>query len=336
LEYGKLAKLEVQVRHFYPSNDEQQKERERLIDEYNSKTEELLIKVTDGALQLDLEDNVAGQNSIWTLKETVSIIPYNSSNEDLQKFISLILIYILENLDGNDRYHDEKIPYEFRQNFQETFAMFLLHQSKEKALLYFKELIDWVYEGTYNPRRYRDEKFEFVEEVLKQMLYKVDADHTLIPSFWIIWEYFFQKIKDTGLTSFGEILLLDHQFWKSDADHWIPIKNRKSFFKEAIASVALIKPSIKLLAGVGFTELMPEGINWFADLLRTNNATLEERYSTFFTEKLVQKIFYNSTLRKAVKNSPTLRENYLFLLDALISQGSSISFLIREDFISIR
>lgn len=336
LEYGKLADLEVKVKHFYPSNEEQQKERERLIDEYNSKTEELIIRVTEGTLQLDLEGKAAGQYSVWTLRETVSMIPYNSSNENLQKFISLILIYILDSLGGNDRYYDEKIPFEFRQKFQETFAMFLLHQSKEKALLYFEELIDWVYDGTYNPRRYRDEKFEFVEEVLKQVLYKVDADHTLIPSFWIIWEYFFQKIKETGLTSFGEILLLDHQFWKSEANHWFPIKNKKSFFKEAISLVALIKPSIKLLAGVGFTELMPEGINWFADLLRTKNATLEGNYPSFFTEKLVQKIFYNNTLRKEVKSNATLRKNYLFLLDALISQGSSISFLIREDFISIR
>ncbi len=180
--------------------------------------------------------------------ETVSIIPYNCSNEDLQRFISAILNYILKNLDGSDRYNDEKIPYQFSQKFQETFAMFLLHQRKERALAYFKELMDWVYDGTYNPRRYRDQKLEFVEKTLKQVLYKVDADHTLIPNFWTIWEYFFQKVKETGVASFGEILLLDHEYWKTEANHWIPMKDRASFIKEAIVTVAFIIPTIKLLA----------------------------------------------------------------------------------------
>lgn len=336
LEYGKLAKLEIQIKHFYPSKEEEQKEKEKFIEECNSKTEELFIEVTKRNLQLNLENKVWDEYPTWTLMETVSIIPYNSSNEDLQRFISLILNYILNNLDVNVRYHDEKIPYKFTQKFQETFAMFLLHQREERALSYFKELIDWLYEGTYNPRSYRDKKLEFVEGILKQLLYKVDADHNLISNFWIIWEYFFQKIKGTGVTSFGEILLLDHEFWNWEAIHWTPIKDRKSFFKEAIATVAFIKPTIKLLAGGGFTELMPEGINWFADLLKTTNATLEGRLVTFYTEKLIQKVFYNSTIRKQVKSNALLRKNYLYLLDALISEGSSISFLIREDFISAK
>jgi hypothetical protein len=81
---------------------------------------------------------------------------------------------------------------------------------------------------------------------------------------------------------------------------------------------------------------MPDGIRWIVHIMKKNNKPLNRETDIFYAERLIQRVISNTEIRKAVKSSKTLREDFIYLLDELINNNSSAAFLIREDFISAK
>lgn len=182
----------------------------------------------------------------------------------------------------------------------------------------------------------KHENIQSIEEILKNAVSFTDRNDMFIPNFWIIWNELLKKMKDNKRCFFHSNLLLYSQYWKDEATDWKPINGKKYFFKEAIQLTTSIEETGQLLSGIGFTELMPEGINWYVEAIKKANDNLAKGEKQAYSEKLVRLVFYTSKVRNPVRNDKTLRENYLYLLDKLIDLGSAQAFHIREDFIVVK
>jgi len=336
LEYSKIVLLKRKINNFHPRTPEEENQNQQWIEEYTNTLSEIATGVINQNIQLNINDVSLDSHHIRILIDTLCLIPHNTRNESLQHFVALILNLILDNLNKDDSYDNEKIPYQISQIIEVYFALFMLMQENDKALSIFKNMIDWVYEGPYIDHSHRNNKFDFVENCLKQIISKVNKHHKLISNFWVLWEYLLVKIKNSETHNLAGIFLLSSDRLNSDERFWKPLEGKKKFVEEGISIINSIEPTLRLLSGIGFTELMPDGIEWVTTILRNKDQRIEGKNNVFHAEKLVQRVFYDKKLRTIIKSNSSLRGSFVYILDELINQSSSVAFLIRDDFISLK
>ncbi|TEB41615.1 hypothetical protein D0809_24605, partial [Flavobacterium circumlabens] len=152
-------------------------------------------------------------------------------------------------------------------------------------------------------------------------------------NFWILWNYLSHKILTTKTFIFDKTLLLDHRILSLSQKEWAPLESKKDFFETVILEGGDLNSSGRLIAGIGYKELMPDGIIWLAE--RIKNEWPDNEDWNFYIEKIVIKTYYDGIRRKEVTLSATLRNAFISLLDKLIDESaSSTAYIIRDDFIS--
>jgi hypothetical protein len=306
-------------------------QRQKWITEYDNTLGDIIGKVVKDNHTINFDEFDLNELPAYLLFEAASLIPATTTNPVLQQFISFMIAYIKHNLNEKSNFNDAKIHYELLQKFEKNIASFLLNQPIDISLEKFKELFSLMVresEENYYPHKEKD----FLERCLDELISQVINNHSLSQNFWQLWQCFSQKFQNKEVP-FADKLLLDYTYWNSDEKNWVPLKNKKAFYEPIIPHLTEFKSFVKLLSGVGFKELMPEGLLWLSHSL--NKVDFEEKNLTFFTEKLSMDIFYDREIRAVIRNNIALREAFITILDKLIDQSSSPAFLIRESFISL-
>ncbi|MDB5146731.1 MAG: ATPase, partial [Mucilaginibacter sp.] len=197
---------------------------------------------------------------------------------------------------------------------------------------FFNVLLDEIFNNEFK-HRYRDKKFDFVKSCIDSLIIETMLDETLSPRFWFLWRILARKIEKTGFKYLSDKVLLDNQFFSIDATDWVPIHGQKTFYEHFIPSAKSVKSSAKLLASIGYSEMMPDGIVWLAELIGVEWP--DEKNTLLAFERVIIRSFYTSEYRKMIKSSAKLRSAFIRIVDHLIDKNASASaFLIREDFIS--
>lgn len=306
-------------------------QRQIWIDEYENTLADIISKVVRDNHTIDFDKLDFNELPAYLLFEAASLIPASTTIPALQQFISFMIAYIKHNLNEKSHFNDAKIHYELLQKFEKNIASFLLNQPVDISLEKFKELFSLIVRESdedYYPHKEKD----FLERCLDELISQVIYNHSLSQNFWQLWQYFSQKFQSKEIP-FTDKLLLDYTYWNTEEKNWAPLKNKKTFYEPIIPHLTEFKSFVKLLSGVGFKELMPEGLLWLSQSL--DKIDFEEKNLTFFTEKLSMDIFYDREIRAVIRNNNALREAFINILDKLIDQSSSPAFLIRESFISL-
>ncbi|SEW56405.1 AAA family ATPase [Chitinophaga arvensicola] len=301
-----------------------------IITEYDDRVLEIITEVTEESIEFQVDELDTTSISTFHLMEALFLIPENTTNVSLHDYYSYILSYVGRNIDAKDLFGNDKIHYETLQKFEEHFSMYLLVQQSSIAIEKLNELLNLTLSQN---RRYRRRTSDIVRRCLELMLTFTIQDEELIPNFWILWNYLSSKTLESTNGYITDILLLDYSYWGSDGKNWKGIKGKKFFFEPLIKHSGTLKATGKLLSGVGYNELMPDGISWLAGLLKYQ--VLEERDDIYYFEKLSTRIFYDPRMRTAIRNNAEFRNSFLCILNALVDQYSASAFLIREDFISL-
>jgi hypothetical protein len=306
-------------------------QRQKWINEYENTLADIISKVVQDNHSIDLAKSDFNELPAYLLFEAASLIPASTAIPALQQFISFMIAYIKHNLNEKSYSNDAKIHYELLQKFEKNIASFMLNQPGDISLEKFKELFSLIARengADYYPHKEKD----FLKRCLDELISQVINDHSLSQNFWRLWQYFSQEFQNNEVP-FADKLFLDYSYWNTDEKNWPPLKNKKSFYEPIIPHLAEFKSFVKLLSGVGFKELMPEGLLWLSQSL--DKIDFEEKNLTFFTEQLSMDIFYDREIRAVIRNNNALREAFINILDKLIDQSSSPAFLIRESFISL-
>jgi hypothetical protein len=297
---------------------------------YNHEIDTIINKVLDESLVPSIKTETDSRFGLHHYYNAFELIPHDTKDKELLQYSSQLLKYTLENIGSEGQWNHEKIPFQLIQEYQPRLAKLLLFQNN---LTLFSELVDWSFINSGSYSRRRDSKFMIIANSLEQMTALVEETNELLPVFWSFWEYLFSKEKEANTQIFGGILLFDFDSWRTSQYEPL-LAGKKQQIQEAIGKYQSIRRTLKLIAGIGFTECMPDGIIWIKGLLQ--NKPLSETDDINYAEKLVISIFYNNTLRTTIKTNRRFQDPFMQLLDQLINTGSASAFLIREDIISTK
>jgi hypothetical protein len=185
---------------------------------------------------------------------------------------------------------------------------------------------------------------EQVAETFEQLIYAADGTEEN-HSFWTIWadtrrglfsvSNWKERMKKerSGLAKLASRLLLDGIFWKENARDWKPAHGHERELRELALCAGTVprvcKSLIRLLDGVG-AFLLPEGLLWLDEVIQRGNPyeLIGDRNSLFSLSRILTPLVFSRT--GTLRSATTLRDATLRILNAMVDQGSSAAFRMRD------
>lgn len=276
------------------------------------------------------------------LNRALLLLPFDSKDAThVQFLISLFRLHMAEIKRAAMPYkrHSSEDFNETRNSLIDVMAHFILLQDENNGLKLFNELIKDAFEEPFEVLAQQLKYLEAIPKMINRIINTLDwvyleENCPYTERFWTLWIIFKERCLQTNRPYMMDFLFLPIK-WKETAIDWKPLRGKKQLFRELIVNYGYlrIESSVKLLSGIGCTELLPEGINWLAGTLRLSPGLITKIDSKEL-EKLVNRAFYRHG--KEIKSDKELVADFLFLLDLMIDFNSSIAFLIKEYFISYK
>jgi hypothetical protein len=128
-----------------------------------------------------------------------------------------------------------------------------------------------------------------------------------------------------------------NSYWKDHVRHWRSLKGRAhlvdALFEALPATWVVFDSYLRFLYHIG-ERALPQAFILIERSIQRRNATemLANSNTVFMLEVLLQRHVYGRPLE--LKRTKELREAVLSLLDALVENGSSAAFRMRDDFVT--
>ena len=260
--------------------------------------------------------------------DALRIIPYNTNLDAHHDFIQQLLILHIAYL-NDSRHRNTSDFYDSRHAFTFFYARYLLNQSQERAQILFKELLDLI----LIPQESKKETkvIQFLYDLVKEHIRAVNEGNSL-NRFWLLWEYLRDWIILHKNAFLFPLLLMEIE-WTEDSDNWHVLEGKNLFYKSFILEWGfnLINTSIKFLGGIAFNKFMPDSINWVASMVDSQNA---KKVDLSVADKFIEKAFYKYGSK--IKGDRNVLNNFLFILEFLITKESSKAYMLKEELIQYK
>ncbi|WP_422091072.1 hypothetical protein [Tenacibaculum ovolyticum] len=271
--------------------------------------------------------------SHWELEKALQIFP--THNEYSFNFLELIFNAQIESYSlEKDRFSPTNY-YDVGFTIRETIIDYLLEISfNEKTKSFFEFIINTGVNFKSQSRKSYD-TIKYITECIEWFYYKVDSNSNsekMLSNFWSFWEVLYLNIKeDTKL--FNKEFLFNGK-WKYEADDWFVLKDEtvSSIYLKRVDSIDYlnIEALMQLLSGLGFQNLMPQGIKILTKHLKSDEKQLLS-INYYYGEKLIMRCF--KFKMKIIKEDESLLNEFLWFLNIMINLGSSKAYYIRENLI---
>ncbi len=319
---------------------------EKEQEEFQHKLDELFEGIYNGGEETNIEGINASEFDMRVLAKAIKIVPAENTPEGQIAFIKKMIDIYTEYMDSenrlNRRSENEGLELDVKFALTEKVPQIIFRNPETIG----KQLLDYVLEKTtvedfIQKIMYRhDNSPEFFRGVIENIIILADQSvptkdkELAFANFNLVWKQIDTFLTSRGSYIFSNLLLLDTK-WNGGTRDWEPIKNMKAFFEGMIEKYGFFQPAalINLLTHPGNTILMPKGISSLVSFLKRPEVT-PSLMSIPFSEKLMFRIYEHHL--DDLKADKSLLEDYLWMLDQLISQGSSDAYWIREFLISFR
>ncbi len=309
-------------------------------------------QIKKGSGVLDLSRVTLDSHSGYLLPRALLIIPCDTDDIQLKEFIRHFVSLLVEDLQLEEDY-SYRIRKEGKQiGFQEVLEIkfYLAELLIVAAPSFSKPILDIILDecdkSIANARIYRhqDDLFEFVTDVLKFSVAKLDdivansPDDTFkdeaIKHFWDVWEHLSGKIKKSGTGYFVQQLLLDTA-WKEQATDWQPLHGKKQIYRQMISDFGTsnVQSILNVFSTIGEKIFLPEGLSWLVELIKKEPLQSIALVS-IAAERLVKRLFYNHI--SEIKKNKRLIDDFVWFLDKMVELGSSEAYLFRENVITYK
>ena len=270
---------------------------------------------------------------------------FDSHNTNILKFVIKIGKLCWEKLFTNN-YDDSTCKiYQLEYEYRQWLAEYLLTLSSDAQDALIQELMPFV----RFDKNFRKLLFEIINAEDKNPRY--DA-------FWNLWltmqEYIFQvceknvdSYKNTGSAmpigyEFENVLVTYHLAnlcETPDIDNWHSLKPQNRTFYMAVTNRLGYNPTIlfsiaQLLYTIGKKPFKDEGINWFSDIIKNNPHLYKKplpENTLFFIEEYI--FSYAKEHIDSIQANIPLKRKIIIILDFLVSKGSTVGFLLKEEII---
>jgi hypothetical protein len=284
----------------------------------------------------------------WVLKRAMLISPHQVENESglvfIMHFLSLFFAEIaVDDHLGYRRPVDRQLVLQHKKNIQDYFVELLLYARKEHAKSILDQLLNTCYQ---TPRsvfhRYQD-TYSFVDNIFNTVIWKLNDlaygdtgwNEALNENFWQLWGHLFDSVKNSDKMWFSKYLLLD-MGWTDNATEWKPLttKYQSQYLTIAnhFAGITLTSV-INVFGSIGQNLFLPTGLKLIVQSLK-NAPSPVDTLSNEGTERLAKRLYRQHMV--AIKENKDLLNDFLYLLNKMVSQGSSIAYMIREDVITYK
>lgn len=299
-------------------------------------------KVALNLSKIDLE-NCEG----YLLARAFVITPYDMEDKDFESFIKHFLPLLTADLKQKEDYsynrsrQGRQIHFQSVQDIKSYLAKLLLEAESELAKSVLDLIINPIYDQRIRSLRARNDLFDFGSDITENIIYKLDdiiasssdevLNQKLIAKFWVLWKYFYDKIKASGKEYFLSTLFLDIK-WKETAFHWKPLETKRDFYHSMVIDLGQNRATsiLNVFSTIGERTFLPESITWLVEIFKNRPATtVALTYPS--AERLIKRLFYNHISK--IKNDKTLIDDYVWILNRMVDLGSSEAYLFRENVI---
>ncbi len=293
-------------------------------------------------LSLDISTLDFKKNEGEFLTRAFVITPY-ITNEKVFSDFTLHFISLLTT-DLKSEQNDNEGQSQRKLNAQFYIRSLLLYADVSLSKAVLDLILNPIYVTDFNHIKDGNDVFEFSSKIIEYVIYKLDEiiagstdkilNKRLIDNFWGIWEYLFEKIKDTGALLLTSTLFLDIQ-WMKDLTHWKVLETKKEFYHKMVKTLGATKTQsiLNLFSTVGEQTFLPEGMSWLVDIYKTDVNTTVSLISPS-AERMIERLFYNHISK--IKRDKKLIDDYLWILNRMVDLGSSKAYLFRENVITYK
>lgn len=303
------------------------------------------IDLTDKPIDMSIE---ALKNcDVSILIDCILITPYKECGALLQHIIPVIiealyqdkkaggprLSYIAEELSGLEQY---LASYFLSEEIAQTKPVFisLINATSQRN--------DNNPQGSINVLKFLNYTIDFI--VLKfydsgNMKGQID-NNTIEKHFWSLWNVLYEELPESGIHPLTKKLMLDVDCLQRDIagkpnlNNWIVLKKEKLFYKKVMLTKGRnnLRSAVNIMSTVG-GYLLPEGVDWIAEIIRSNEAQAIW-LNSIQGDRLIMRL-YNDHIAP-IKDNKRLMDNYIYLLNHMIDLGSSNAYYIRENVITYK
>lgn len=293
----------------------------------------LVQNVVNNNLSINLKSYQVDTCSLHYLIQGTLLIPDSSKNENHIKYFITVLEAIVSNLLDYDRGNLFGNDFSNRQKFRRVLARLIL-QTEEKYSTQIFEIV--LYHLFKEREKWERELDEFIERFLDDIIHS--QSEIKGNRFWLLWEILEKQLRLKKEKRIIKYLFLSSKWWGSNEVDWLPLLGKKNYYEKLTHEFGHynIDSALKLLSGIGATQLLPEGIIWIKNVFESKPSlkSFDEESNRFlYLEKLIGNVSHIHLT--SIKNDKDLRNSFLYILDLLIQNGSSKAYNIKERFISI-
>jgi hypothetical protein len=301
--------------------------------------------IVEGDIDASEEIGVLNPES-WTRQGTMqrilNILSYQTDSEiAFQAFrnVSNALIQSWEEVKA-DRFGRRRRDYEFEASCAERMARLALDLAPPKAVSLYGDLVDALPDHP-----------EEVSTFVRGLITEEDLRGEESSSFWDVWQSFADRlihapwvedldenyVSASGGRKLTTLLMLGVK-WVDGTRYWSKLNGQESRVEALVqqlpVSVSSFRAYCRFLYHIG-EESMPQAFCVVSERLRAAPAVSEllgDDNTMFYLEALLRRHVYGEPLQ--LKADRTLREDVIYNLEAMIEEGSSAAYKMRDDFVT--
>lgn len=286
----------------------------------------------------------------YLLIRALTITPYFSEDRNYHSFIRHVISVLTDDLKLEDDHfynrdkNSRQIHYEAVSSAKSYIVELLLNAEREFANSILAQVINPTYQSDLFTRGGRDDLFEFSSSIVEGVVRRLDnivassKDETIkkqaVINFWNLWRHLFQRVVESNVPYFTNILLLDIS-WPDTAVHWILLEGRRDFYYEMVGKLGAkeVQALLNVFSTIGEKTFLPEGLTLIVEICKNNNSQ-ETALTSPSAERLVKRLFYSHMSK--IKKDKQLIDNFMWLLNKMVDLGSSQAYFFRENVIAYK
>jgi len=268
--------------------------------------------------------------------------PGNRQLQFIDKMLSVYINYAENKTQRQRRQENEDLESYLKPALRIKIAAIIFYQSDTSGKQLLERILDLaVFYSILDDYQFSGFDVQtYLQSIIKQFIFITDNaigkknQELAIVHFKNLWIALDNYLSEKQVSTLGNFLLLDIE-WYTGTVNWIPVSRMNPFFEMLIDKYGIYHPMavLNLLTYPGNEQLMPAGISRFVSILKNGNSH-KALFLFNHVEEFVQGT-YNRYWDKLIEDKNILQD-YLWILDTLVEQGSTTSYWIREYLISFR
>lgn len=303
---------------------------DQLLKRFIDHNEEELQSIIENKISLSALKDIE-KYDLSILRTAMRMIPQRTDNNDHKTIAKAVISAFAEKLALDDR--DNKIDYQVKHDFLQTYTYFVLNSPKDEIQGYVKPFID-----NFNSS-------ESIADLFQEFVLTEDKLNTY-DNFWFVWNAFKEKIfdicKEGDERWYVSKIVKSYLFatvpWKESAKEWHSLKDRnKRFFAELSNKIghcpSFLYAISKLLNDIG-SHYIDDGVLWISSILRNNQNIADKKLEAntiYYLENFTRKYIFRN--REKIKKIKAIKDNLLLILDYIIEKGSVVGYMLRESIV---